>query len=245
MSNQEILKGRISYNRYVWRANTNACEKCQGLDGTEFNSADEIPDPPHPNCKCYIDIIEEDENGKNDKQQKEPQEPCDCLNLLDELSEIVSHIDSLREEIQQSISNVFTKIISKTSNAYENLCQKYLDRASNWDNALGDFARNYNDMVEANTINADKYFHAKANCQAAQRGLTGTYVSQAQSVLRELEEGTRKVIFEGKNIVEQYEDAIQDIRANNEGRNLGKNNLDAECRDLLKHRRPNGLDDKY
>jgi uncharacterized protein RhaS with RHS repeats len=36
-----------------------------------------------------------------------------------------------------------------------------------------DFARNYGDMRAANTINADKYFHCKANCQAARRGSTG------------------------------------------------------------------------
>lgn len=74
MSNQETLKGGISYNRYVWRASANACEKCQSLDGAEYNSADEIPDFPHPNCKCYIDIIEEDENN-NDKQQKRTSRP--------------------------------------------------------------------------------------------------------------------------------------------------------------------------
>lgn len=30
--------------------------------------------------------------------------------------------------------------------------------------AAEDMRRNYNDMKEANTINADRYFHCKANC---------------------------------------------------------------------------------
>ncbi len=250
MNKQKTLKGGINYNTYIWRTSPNACKKCQDLDGLTFNSIDEIPDFPHPNCKCYIDIIEENDvqaiidTDTNGEKQEKPTDPCYCINLLNELDEIISHINSLREEVRQSIKNIFSKINSKISNEYENLCQKYLDKASNWDNALGDFARNYNDMIEANTIGADKYFHAKANCQAAQRGLTGEYVSQAQSILRELEEGTRKVIFEGEDIVKQYKDAMEDIKANNEGRALGKD-YSIRCEVLLKHRRPNGLDDKY
>jgi len=36
--------------------------------------------------------------------------------------------------------------------------------------AVGDFVGNYMDMREANTIGADRYFHCKANCEAAKRG---------------------------------------------------------------------------
>jgi len=35
--------------------------------------------------------------------------------------------------------------------------------------AIGDFAGNYQDMRDANTVGADKYFHCKANCQASKR----------------------------------------------------------------------------
>lgn len=38
---------------------------------------------------------------------------------------------------------------------------------------LVDFARNYQSMRRANTIGADKYFHCKANCEAAGRGPEG------------------------------------------------------------------------
>lgn len=37
-------------------------------------------------------------------------------------------------------------------------------------NAFGDFLRNYEDMKDANTIGADKYFHYKANYEASSRG---------------------------------------------------------------------------
>jgi hypothetical protein len=39
--------------------------------------------------------------------------------------------------------------------------------------ATGDYKENDNDMRQANMIGGDKYFHCKANCQAASRGPTG------------------------------------------------------------------------
>ncbi len=44
--------------QYMWVSEAGACEKCQALDGKIYNTADEIPDKPHPNCKCWIDLIE-------------------------------------------------------------------------------------------------------------------------------------------------------------------------------------------
>jgi RHS repeat-associated protein len=56
--------------------------------------------------------------------------------------------------------------------------------------AAGDFARNYRDMRDANTIGADKYFHCKANCQATQRGWIG--------------ENTACLISNSRETVDQY-----------------------------------------
>jgi hypothetical protein len=50
--------------------------------------------------------------------------------------------------------------------------------------ATRDFMRNYNEMVDANTIGADKFYHCKANCEATQRGAAG--------------EGTAEVISDGR-----------------------------------------------
>lgn len=48
-------------------------------------------------------------------------------------------------------------------------------------------------MKNANTIGADKYFHSKANCDAAKRGLLGAIIATAISDLRELTD-TIKII---------------------------------------------------
>ena len=52
----EILYGNVEQNDYyyVWNTEPNACEKCKSMDGKTFDGANEIPDKPHPNCKCWI-----------------------------------------------------------------------------------------------------------------------------------------------------------------------------------------------
>ena len=60
-----------------------------------------------------------------------------------------------------------------------------------------------------------------------------------------MEEGTRKIIFEGEDIFKQINDANEDMKANSYGRMLGKNNEIIKCKILLNDKRPNGLDDKY
>jgi RHS repeat-associated protein len=51
--------------------------------------------------------------------------------------------------------------------------------------AVGDFLRNYQAMRRANTIDADKYFHCMANCEATRRGSFGEAVAAAISNTRE------------------------------------------------------------
>lgn len=103
--------------------------------------------------------------------------------------------------------------------------------------ADADFWRNYQDMRNANTIGADKYFHCKANCEAAQRGLGGSIESQLLSELREL---TDEYL---KGDPRQACDA--DRQANNHGRKGGTNNPDTSCRDTCSPFRPNGLSPQY
>jgi lysozyme family protein len=49
---------------YIW--NGVECPTCSEMDGTEFYDEKDInPKPPlHPNCKCYISVLEIDKTGK-------------------------------------------------------------------------------------------------------------------------------------------------------------------------------------
>ncbi|NXD11820.1 SAA protein, partial [Nothocercus nigrocapillus] len=56
-----------------------------------------------------------------------------------------------------------------------------------WDavGGAGDMLRAYRDMREANYVGADKYFHARGNYDAAQRGPGGAWAAKVISDARE------------------------------------------------------------
>jgi len=117
---ETILKGRISNSEeeveYVWHSSNNACEKCLELKGKIFDSIDEIPDLPHPNCKCWVE-----DRKKEEKFNPKEDEQCDCWdkveNLLNQADEAQGDANSSKEElveykkqIENEISNFNEKI---------------------------------------------------------------------------------------------------------------------------------------
>lgn len=101
-----VLKGGISNTRYVWVTEDGACEECQAMDGTEYDNPDDAPIPLHPNCKCRIEeIVDEEPNEPDDDD-----EPCDCVERLDalieELEGIVGDAESLEGDVQADSEDV-------------------------------------------------------------------------------------------------------------------------------------------
>ncbi|KAM4846993.1 serum amyloid A-5 protein-like [Thomomys bottae] len=89
-----------------------------------------------------------------------------------------------------------------------------------------DMWRAYSDMKEANWIGADKYFHARGNYDAAQRGPGGAWAAEVISDARENFQGF---------LSRGHEDVAEDQKANQWGRSGQDPN----------HFRPSGLPDKY
>jgi hypothetical protein len=102
--------------------------------------------------------------------------------------------------------------------------------------AVGDFARNYGDMRDANTIGGDKYFHCTANCQASQRGpaggLTATILSNGRELLDQLKG-------------DPADSSAADQKANVMGRTGGQGDSRVPCKNVCLPVRPNGLEEKY
>uniref|UniRef100_A0A452V4G3 Serum amyloid A protein n=1 Tax=Ursus maritimus TaxID=29073 RepID=A0A452V4G3_URSMA len=108
-------------------------------------------------------------------------------------------------------------------------CSLVLGVSSQWYSFLGEAAqgawdmfRAYSDMREANYKDSDKYFHARGNYDAAQRGPGGAWAAKVISDARE-------------NSGHGVEDSKADQAANEWGRS-GKD---------PNHFRPPGLPDKY
>ena len=79
----KVLKGGVSYNKYVWHSENgeHTCDVCAGLDGQEFDYYDEVPERPHPNCRCTVEIVDGeietgDEDSGNDKKKNPPRVPA-------------------------------------------------------------------------------------------------------------------------------------------------------------------------
>ncbi|XP_045888982.1 serum amyloid A [Micropterus dolomieu] len=89
-----------------------------------------------------------------------------------------------------------------------------------------DMWRAYSDMKKANWKNSDKYFHARGNYDAAQRGEGGRWAAE---VISDAREWVQEKMGRGA------EDSAADQRANQWGRDGNDPN----------HFRPAGLPEKY
>lgn len=256
-----VLNGGVSNAKYIWHVESDkACEACQILDGTEYTFEDDIPDKPHPNCRCYIEIVENSQN----------QEPCDCWEqipaIMDEVDELEGETNSLVDEMffmQDEVENYLYTLenyIVQIDNLKNELLQvepcgencmvptgaaanitddKKLEEifytiVKNNQSALevyNIFLRNKHEME--NTKNSyDKYYHAKANCEAAELGKIQTLFAILLSVAKEIKDYAKKVFIEHQNAKKIYEDCLNDLRADLYG--LQKAKEHGYCSDKVK-----------
>lgn len=183
--------------------------------------------------KSPADILYGDAYEK-EKQEKEYRSKL--LNVLGNLATPAMILYATTKELENTIKeNGLGKKINEVKQVY---------------GAIDSFKQNYHDIKEANTKNADKYFHAKANCEAAQYGLVGAKTAEKLSDFREntdlvknkfkkKKDGTKMTTDE---IIKDYRD---DQQANIYGRYKGLQNKDVNCKILVNKYRPNGLDKKY
>jgi hypothetical protein len=113
-----------------------------------------------------------------------------------------------------------------------------LEGVEDFANGIGDFFKNYNEMVKVNTIGADKYFHCKANCEATQRGLGGKLAAEIMSYGREVCD-TPKNLAKGMSLRESLADSRSDMASNRVGQEAGANGI--RCYDGCGRLRPRGL----
>ncbi|XP_066221013.1 serum amyloid A-2 protein-like [Saccopteryx leptura] len=98
-----------------------------------------------------------------------------------------------------------------------------------------DMWRAYSDMREANFKNSDKYFHARGNFEAAQRGPGGIWAAEVISDFREDIYGRALDLLKHGDSGHGLEDSMADQEANRWGRMGGNPN----------RYRPPGLPSKY
>nr|WP_269318612.1 MULTISPECIES: RHS repeat-associated core domain-containing protein [unclassified Halomonas] len=143
-----------------------------------------------------------------------------------------------------SQSNRISRSVEQAEDAFSTrltILKESITKAANYMNGLVrgslSFGRNYLDMREANTIGGDKYFHCKANCEAAQGGNGGGSAAKCISDTREWFDQHIK----GNSVSSSEDDQV----ANHHGRNNGAANSTEDCSQICELFRPNGLPSQY
>lgn len=248
-----LLKGRISYDEesvYIWHSSKNACEKCLELNGKIFNSIDEIPDLPHPNCKCWVE-----------DKKKEDNENCSCWDKIEELlndaDEMDGEINSIKEELEaykQSIENeisAFKKELDEfeyeisqnlqitgaasfidnyPSKSYSELYQtgyEAIDFIEAGFKVYDTFKSNLKESI-AEAGRRDKYYHSKANCESAELGAIEAMFAIVFSLGKELYDIILKVGVKHQDFMKVANDCWKDLEADFMGLKKGKEQ--GECK---------------
>lgn len=257
----EPLKGYISNTKYVWHASGDSCEACQDLDGTEYDSVDDIPDKPHPNCNCYIEAVEDEDsdNGNGD-------ETCNCYEIvsgwLDDCEELCGEYESASGEgdtTLEELQSIANQMVNYANSKIEELQELQYEINRLKDDALDElqdvvdqtvstiqiFKSNYDDLINLRKElgyyldQSAEYYHTKANCEAAQLGDVGAEIAEMLGYLREYLDFLKDFIFKGKTLLESLENNIHDLEVNEAGRKLGKEHPDEPAEVIIP--KPKGL----
>lgn len=112
--------------------------------------------------------------------------------------------------------------------------------------AVGDLSRNYWNMKKDNTINADDYFHCKANYEAASRGNIGAKVAELLGDAKEdYWDYYDNQIRKKKTAQEAILDKMHDKQVNETGRQRAASGLFSNSREACHSYRVKGINDKY
>ena len=103
----KILYGNVKKVdvQYEWKSESGACEVCQELDGTVYDTASNIPDRPHPNCKCWIEVLER-EKETTDPIELRREQAKDKKRMQQELAKLLGDAKSLEEEIDEYMKQI-------------------------------------------------------------------------------------------------------------------------------------------
>ena len=159
---------------WIWKSEKgkNTCEKCKSLDGKIFYSEDEIPEKPHPNCKCeVVKVVSE-----------EKYEKCDCKELLNKTQNAVENIIAETKTYLGTIQEINTDCeINKESlrdllnkayvikDEYENELAKHLKAcANNKDEEYKEITQkiiDFEKLKKENETNSAKIYELNKNFQ--------------------------------------------------------------------------------
>lgn len=208
-----VLKGGISNTKYVWVAEDGACDDCLAMDGTEYDNPDDAPIPLHTNCKCSIEEVYDEE--VDETENNEDGEPCD---VADQVDEMFCEIDAEETELESENNEAESLIETINEILVQPICQGLTNAANAVVEAFAEAKQAYDIFVEKKSEmeqyrGYDKYYHAKANCEATELGTIGELTAHILSAGKEAKDIFKKTIVQGKDVVDVWNDSLNDIGA--------------------------------
>lgn len=229
-----ILHGEIKNLKYIWHTEPDACEECRKLDGTVYYIKEDIPEKPHPNCKCSIEEVSVNEDN------------CDCSKLIQQIDDLLTDINKLRQVISISSTNLKDILSYDLSIKIENVGQALLENFARFDTSLGDLANSFVESRNNIYENSDKYYHMNGYCKVGQRkSRISSQIALGVGKFRELYQGVMSVITQEKSLADAIKEYNEDTNANNQGYELGKHIPNLECDIIIDRVFPYKIWEKY
>lgn len=192
-----------------------------------------------------MEIIEENDNQENDKDEdnssKKLNEACpDCLSALEEFDSAIQDAQSNQNEgafLLDEFTNFVSGDISEQSRfSMEGLIDALSQRLGTYIDFLSSYIQlrilNWNEFHEG----SPEYYHQYANCNAAKRGELGFATAEVLGEKREFFDYYIDIYIKGKSIEQAEFNNQYDLKQNAEGRQIGRENPDGDCGEILKGR---------
>lgn len=207
---------------YQWQTEgTNSCYSCKRWDKQVFSKLEDVPDlPVHPGCRCSIRAFET--------------EVAAYQNTFNDLQKVRSAVAHETGQLQSFL------LVRKLVNLFNSI-KALLSDYNEYSNALVIFTENYVRMRNLNMIGVDKYFHAKANAEAAQLGKVGEETARFISDMREKIDYYKNLHLKKMSLEDSLRDIRADQQANEYGRKVGAAYPNEDIRPLIEFFKPRGM----
>lgn len=97
-TDEKISQNEMIY--FVWRTQPKACNVCAGYNGMIFHDIDEIPEPLHPNCLCFVEVYNcIPTEGRNEEEIEKEKLKGDSSSLEEE---VIVKLDNINNDLENS-----------------------------------------------------------------------------------------------------------------------------------------------
>ena len=187
MGRNKLIYGGVSkYNAagviFEWVSESTACETCKSLNGTYYNSIEDIPDRPHPNCKCYVKDIH---IGTEDYES-----------LQREIDKIYGDLSSLRDQILTSMNE-------EESDIQNSEIQDLLDDVYAFEYDLDEVSSDFEQVSEEDSTGNFERFKAKIN------EIKNNFQELKQKIIEKIN-GLKKEVCDCIDTIKKFDETLTD-----------------------------------